>query len=148
MADYTTYPNGEPIARAGGANAAGFPMYTVWEVTLDLAERNLAAADTISSLMSIPANTIIDHAVMEVITALPATTTISIGVNGGTADDPDGLFAIQATSTAGTFLGAGALVAVGAAHFDTLGYDVDLLLNTAAASTGKIKVMLSGVCFG
>jgi hypothetical protein len=77
MATYNTYPDGRPILKAGGGNAAGFPMVTVLEGLFDAYKRNLVAADIVQ-LIQIPKGTLVHAVGYEIITA-DAGQTIHLG---------------------------------------------------------------------
>jgi hypothetical protein len=80
--NYTTYDNGDPVARSGGSNAASFPMRHTIENVFDASRRTMAETDTMD-LMVIPPNTIVEGVFYEVLEA-QATGTLNIG-DGGSA---------------------------------------------------------------
>jgi hypothetical protein len=143
MANYNTYPNGEPIKRSGGANAASYPAHTSWVQTFDFSERTLGIGDTILEFMDLPANTLVQAVTMEVLTALPATCTVSIG-HVGTTTVAAGFVSAGVASAPDTILGGGASIGL----HDKAASMVTLLLNTAAAGSGKIRLTVAGVCLG
>lgn len=141
MADYTTTAKGEPLKRSGGANAAGFPQYTVWENTFDAAERNLADADTVSKFLAIPKNTLVQSVFLEVLTPEDTVT-----VDVGDAADPNGWVAAQAVSSAGMFKGGGAYAAADKLY--TADTDISFAVAAAAATVLKFRVVVVGVNVG
>tara|TARA_R110002049_G_scaffold61446_1_gene163661 strand:+ start:7848 stop:8300 length:453 start_codon:yes stop_codon:yes gene_type:complete len=150
MTLYANTAKGEPWARRGGANAAGFPQYTVWENTFDAAERNLAEDDGVDPLIVIPANTLVQGVFVEVLTP-EASTTIDVG----DTTDPNGFVAAQSGAVAGMFAGGGAYIA---ADTDTTALqipklytadtDLQAVVAGAAATVLRFRVVVVGVNLG
>lgn len=140
MADYTTYPNGEPIGRAGGANAASMPAFTVFENTLDFSERNLAATDTVSEFLKIPAGSYVLGVAVDVLVADANAATMDVG----DATDPNGYVAAVAVNATGKTAGAGAYLDNVGAYVTPQYYTADtwlqLTIAAAGVSTGKVRV--------
>lgn len=105
MATFTTDTTGASLALGNGANAAGFPAQTVIVATFDAAKRGLAAGDT-AEIFTVPANTIINNVVADVLTVDDATHVYNVG----TLTDPDGFVVGDAADATGKTVGAGALV--------------------------------------
>lgn len=105
MADFTTYPNGEPIGRAGGSNAASYPAVTVFENTYDCADGPVTAADVCTEFLLIPAGSYVLGVAVCVLTG-----EASVTIDVGDATDPNGFVAAQSAATAGKFAGAGAYI--------------------------------------
>lgn len=150
MADFTTTAKGEPLKRSGGANAAGYPQYTVWENTFDATERGLAIADTVSEFLTIPANTLVHGVFLEVITPEAAVT-----VDVGDAGDPNGYVAAQTAAAAGMFQGGGAYIAADTdvtaqeiPQLYTAETDISFAVAGAAATVLKFRVVVVGVNLG
>lgn len=103
MTDFTTYVDHTPITRSGGANAAGYPMVTVFENTFYAAQRHLEAGDT-AEVLKLPAGSYVLGVFVHVLTPeSTATTTINIG-----DDDGDTTWATAAgVSAEGRIKGAG-----------------------------------------
>lgn len=102
MANFTTYANGDVIARGSGSNAAGYPAVTMFEGVYDASRRNLAAGDTVE-LINLPARSFVHKVFYQVLTG-DATQTLNVG----DATDPDGYVAAADVATAGnTGVGAG-----------------------------------------
>jgi len=58
MATYTKYANGTVVTASGGANAAGFPAFTVFENTVDFTKVSTPLAiNDVVQVISIPAGT-------------------------------------------------------------------------------------------
>lgn len=130
MATYTTYTDGTVIAAGSGGNYAGSPCRTVLTGIYDATRRNTTAADVVE-VLNIPAGTLIESVILEVITIeATATPTISVGDGNGTSSWVSG----ASTATAAKILGAGAYVVAGGKFYaaaDTL----DLLLPAGDAAT-------------
>lgn len=105
MADFTTFPNGEPIGRGAGANAASYPAFTVFEHTYDAKEGNVTNGDVCTEFIKLPAGSFVLGAQIDVLEAEAAVT-----VAVGDATDPDGYVAAQSMAAVGKFVGAGAYV--------------------------------------
>lgn len=138
MADYNEYPNGEPIGRGAGANAPSLPAFTVFEHTLDTAERNLGIGDTVTEFIKLPAGSFVLGAAITVLTA-QATVTVDVG----DSTDPNGFIAAQSTAATGRFAGAGALLVatVAPSYYDADEW-VGITIGGAAAATAKFRVAL------
>lgn len=139
MADFTTYPNGEPIGRGSGANAASLPAFTVYEHTYDGGYATVTAADVCTEFIKIPAGSYV-LAVQFTVQETQASGTVSVG----DASDPDGYVAAQSLAVAGRFAGGGAYVDnVGAMPTPTY-YATETWLqftvNTTDLTTGKFRV--------
>lgn len=141
MADYVNDAKGNPLKRSGGANAAGFPQYTVWENTFESASRNLLAADTVSEFLTIPANTMVQGVYLEVLEGEAAVT-----VDVGDLADPDGWVALQSAAVAGVFAGGGAYAAAGKLYTDET--DLSFAVAGAAATVVRFRVVVVGVNLG
>jgi hypothetical protein len=104
MTDFTTYMDHTPVVRSGGANAAGYPMVTVFENTFYAAKRPLAAEDTVE-LLKVPAGSYVLGVFVHVLTPeSTAATTLDVGDGAG-----DTTWATAAAvSAAGRIKGAGA----------------------------------------
>lgn len=130
MATYTTYTDGSTIAAGSGGSYAGSPCRTVLTGVYDATRRNTTAADVIE-VLRIPAGTVVENVVLEVVTIeASATPTIAVGDGSGTSS----WVGATTTATAGKTLGAGAYVAAGGKFYaaaDTL----DLLIPTGDAAT-------------
>jgi hypothetical protein len=103
MADFTTYPNGEPIGRASGANAASLPAFTVYQNDFDAADRIVTNGDVCTEFVKIPAGSYVLGVQVNVLTPEAAVT-----VDVGDVTDPNGYVAAQSAAVAGRFAGAGA----------------------------------------
>lgn len=140
MADYTSYPNGEPIKRAGGANAASLPGFSVYENTLNFAERNLAIGDTVSEFLTIPSGSMVMGVMVEVIVADANAATLDVG----DVTDPNGYAAAVALNTAAKSAGAGAYLDTAGAKPTPVFYadatDLSLTIGGANANTGTVRV--------
>lgn len=141
MADYTTYSDGAPVARASGSNAAGFPAVTVFETEFDASRRSLVATDTVE-VMNIPKGAFVQKVVVEVANGEAGQT-----INVGDAADPDGYVAAGAVATTGTrVIGAGAFAS---GKFYTA--DSKLIIQvpaTMAYNTLRVKIKAAVIAFG
>ena len=150
MTDFVNNAKGDPLKRSGGANAAGFPQYTVWENTFDAAERNMEIADTVSEFLTIPRNTLVHGVFIEVLTPEG-----SVTVDVGDATDPNGYVAAQSAAAAGLFQGVGAYIAADTdvtaqeiPQLYTVDTDISFAIAGAAASVLKFRVVVVGVNVG
>ena|SRR3990167_1092041 len=113
---FTTYTDGTVVAAASGGNYAGTPVRTVLTGHYDSTRRNMTVDGDTMEVVNIPAGTVIESVVLEVITAeTSATPTINVG--DGT--DPNGWVAGAATDAVAKLLGAGAYVAAGGKLYAT-----------------------------
>lgn len=130
MATYTTYTDGTNIAAGSGGNYAGSPCRTVLTGTYDATRRNTTAADVIE-VLNIPAGTVVENVVLEVITIeATATPTIAVGDGGGTTS----WVGATSTATAAKTLGAGAYVVAGG-KFYAAADTIDLVIPAGDAAT-------------
>lgn len=137
MANFTTYEGGEVIANGNGMNNAGFPSTGVMVAEFDASKRNLAISDTVD-IATIPAGTIVNSVVMEVL-ALDAAS-IAVGGSGGSA-----YVATTVVDTVGeTFLGAGAQIG----ELTTAETQLRLTATVAAADTAKVRVYVDMTVIG
>jgi len=109
---FTTYTNGEVVAAASGGNYAGAPVRTVLTGVYDATRRNMTVDLDTMAVVNIPAGTIIENVVLEI---LSPETTATPTINVGDGTDPNGWVAgVDTSAAAGTkYLGAGAYVAAG-----------------------------------
>lgn len=115
----------------GGADSGSLNCLQVFARVIDFATENLASADHFP-VFSIPANSQVVAGQLEVLTVDAGGGTISMGV-GGTGT---GLLNAQAISSATAVkLTAGGVITTTA---DT----VDLLANTAAITTAKVRITM------
>lgn len=157
-----TYLGGVSTTATAGANAAGFPAFTVFENTIDCSKLSTAAAqnDVIEAL-SIPAGTLIQGVMWEVITVEGASRNFAIG----DGDDTDGFITTTTANSAATGCSALAGAVAGGASdpaSDPLivtGYSagkyysaadtIDILAVTSGGlTTAKIKLKAYGLVFG
>jgi len=133
MATYDVTGPSNAGARPGRFNAGIRTPYLV-ENTIDISAINSDAGTAdgdIIQCLDIPAETLILHAGVEVLTALSSSATIDLGVTGA---DPDRYVDGDSNATGYSVLTATArMVSAGA---DTL----DALIAGAASSAGKIRV--------
>jgi len=121
---FTTYTNGEVVAAASGGSYSGAPCRTVLTGYYDATRRNMTVDGDTMAVLNIPAGTIVENVVLEVITAeATATPTISVGDGNGTSSWVSG----ASTATAAKILGAGAYVAAGGKLYATAD-TLDLLM--------------------
>lgn len=106
MADFTTYPNGEPIGRASGANAPSLPAFTVYQGTYNADEGNVTNGDTCTEFIKIPAGSYVLGVAINVLTAEAAVT-----IDVGDVTDPNGYVVAASAAATGRAAGAGAYVA-------------------------------------
>ena len=137
MAVQTTYNDGTLIAAASGGNHAGSPCRTVITGVYDATRLNVVSGDSIP-VINIPAGTIVENVVLEVVTG-QATVTFAIGLTGGTTD---GYLAATTVATAGTKTAGttGTYIADGVGDLYATADQLDLLVGAATASTCVIKV--------
>lgn len=141
MADYTTYVDGTPVARAAGSNAAGFPTVTVFETEYDASRRPMVATDTME-VMNIPAGAFVQKVVVEAANG-QATQTINVGDE----TDPDGYVAVGAVGTTGArVIGAGAFAS--GKFYPTGGKLVVEVPATMAYTTLRVKIKAAVLAFG
>lgn len=141
MADFDTYPNGEPIGRASGANAASLPGFTVYQNDFDAVDRNVAAADRCVEFIKIPAGSFVLGVAVNVLTP-EASVTIDIG----DPVDPNGYVAAADASVAGRVAGAGALVDTAGAFPSPTFYAVETWLSfTIAGANGTVVAFRASV---
>ena len=140
MADYTTYDNGDPIARSAGSNAASFPMRTTFEVLFDGTRRNMTENEDVE-VMDIPPNTVVESVFYEVVQAEDTgTPTLNIG-----DDDAGTRFFTGAAMTAG---GKG-YAALTADNWHADGNKVVLTVPAGKdVTTLKLRVVLAVTSFG
>jgi len=113
---FTTYTDGEVVAKASGGNYAGAPVRTVLTGYYDSTRRNMTVDGDTMEVVNIPAGTLIESVILEVITAeTSATPTIDVG--DGT--DPNGWVAAASSATIAKLLGAGAYVVAGGKFYAT-----------------------------
>lgn len=137
MANIKNYPNGDPIVRSAGSNAASVPMHVVMESTFEAGRLGSAAiADTIT-VLQIPADTLVTAVLLEVLTP-QATVTLAVGDAG----DPDGWVAAATVDAVGVRLGGGAYAA--APKLYTAATDLNLLVAVAALTTATVRVVVIG----
>lgn len=135
MASQATYTNGEVIAASSGGNYAGTPARTILTGVYDAARLNVVSGDVIP-VVNIPAGTLIENVILEVLTG-QATVTLGLGKTGTTA----GYLAATAVTTAGTKTpGTVASLIVAAGDYISAAGTVDLLVGGATASTVKVRV--------
>lgn len=103
MADFTLYPNGEPIGRAGGANAASYPAVTVFENSYDSGYATVTNGDVCTEFLLIPAGSYVLGVMVDV-----QGTEAAVTLDVGDATDPNGYVAAADLSVAGRVAGAGA----------------------------------------
>lgn len=142
----TTFANdakGNPLVRSAGANAAGFPQYTVWENTFDAADLTTADGDVLDPFIVIPANTIVQDVVVEVITP-----EASVTIDVGDTTDPNGLVAAASAATAGVVRGAGAYLASNASKHFAAETELQCTIAGAAGTVVKFRVAVAGVNLG
>jgi hypothetical protein len=142
MANYTTYSNGDTIANANGANAAGYPATTVMVAEFDASKRNMAIDDT-ADVMTLPEGTVVNSCLLEVITG-----ETDVNVELGTADDPNGFLTSTDCDTAGIKVGTPAAADLGTATVHAGDKPLRVTVITAAADTLKIKVYLDVTIVG
>jgi len=136
MATFNTYDKGDTTI-GGGGNAAGYPGATALVGEFDASRRNLAAADIVE-IITVPAGTIVNSVVYEVITG-DATMTMDVG----DGVDPNGYVAAADVATAGnTGVGGGALaIAVGPGKYYAAADTIDITVPaTKAYDTLRVKV--------
>ena len=140
MPNLVNYPNGDPIARSAGSNAASSPMHFVMVNTLEAARLGSAAiADTIE-MLTIPAGTLVTSVCLEVIDT-EATVTIAVGDD----TDPDGWIEAATVAAAGYRLGGGAYAGNKLYTADT---KLKLLVAAAALTSAKLRLVVTGVSLG
>lgn len=148
MTAYTTYTDGTTIAAGSGGNHAGTPARTVLTGVYDASKRNMVAADT-AAVLNIPAGTIVEKVVLEIITAeATSAQTISVGDSDGTSS---WVSAVNSSAAAGTkYLGAGAYaIATGTSATNGKLYSaadtLDLLVPTSMVTT-TFKCKVHAIC--
>lgn len=113
---FTTYTDGTVVAAGSGGNYAGSPVRTVLTGTYDATRRNMTVDGDTMEVLNIPAGTLIESVILEVITAeTTATPTISVGDGNGTSSWVSG----ASTATIAKLLGAGAYVVAGGKFYAT-----------------------------
>ena len=151
MADIANDSKGNPLVRSAGANAAGFPQYTVWENTFDAAEQiTTADGDVLTPFITIPKNTLVQGVFVEVITPEE-----SVTLDVGDATDPNGYVAAQSAAAAGVFQGGGAYIAADTdttaqeiPQFYTADTAIEVTVAGAAGTVVKFRVIVVGVNVG
>jgi hypothetical protein len=103
MANFTTYANGDVIAKSGGSNAAGLPAVTVFKNNYDVSRGTVTNLDVCTEFLLIPAGSTVLGVQVRVDT-LEAAVTIDVG----DVTDPNGYVAAQSIAVAGRFAGGGA----------------------------------------
>jgi hypothetical protein len=136
MANVTNYASGEVIANRNGMNNAGFPSTGVLVAEYDASKGGAGIGDTVD-IAVLPAGTIVNSAVLEVVTVDGAT--VAVGSAAG-----DAYVAATAAGSAGMTLGAGADLGTLLAAESTL----RLTVSVAAADTLKCKVYLDVTVVG
>ena len=120
-------------ARPGSYSAGVRTPYLV-ENTIDVSQINSdagAAQNDVLQVLDIPAETLILHAVIEVITALSSSVTLDLGITGGDVD-----VCVDGDTNATGYSALTATARPIIASADTL----DVLVLSAASSAGKIRV--------
>lgn len=128
MADFTTYPNGEPIGRGAGANAASYPAFTIFEHTYDSGYATVTSGDVCTQFIKVPAGSFVLGCAVTCLTPEAAVT-----LDVGDATDPNGYVAAQSLAVAGRFAGAGAYVDTAGAMPTPQYYDADTWLQFTIA---------------
>lgn len=133
MATYDVTGVGVAGTRPSRRNPGVRVPYLV-ENTIDISQINAgagAAQNDVLQVLDIPAETLILHAGVEILTALSSSVTLDLGITGGDVDNfVDG----DANATGYSVLTATARPVIASA--DTL----DLLVLSAASSAGKLRV--------
>lgn len=149
MAVVDTYSDGTPIVRAGGDISAGYPDRVFLRNTINMAKTDGAAiADTVE-LITIPAGTVVEDILLEVVLG-EATVTVALGVTG---DDPDGFIEATLIATGAKIRGDGAYLAdvdgdvAKTAYFATETV-ISALVAAAALEAAELKVTVVGYNFG
>lgn len=150
----STYLSGVATTATAGANAAGFPAYTVFENVIDCAKLSTAAAqnDTIEAL-NIPAGTLIQGVMWEVEGVEGAARNFAIGDGDNTAGY------VASTSANSTARGWSALALTegtpntvtgfGAGKYYDAADTIDILAVTSGGLVAaKIRVKAFGIVFG
>ena len=131
MATYNTYDKGDTTI-VGGSNAAGYPGVTALTGEFDSSRRNLAAADVVE-IINIPAGTIVDSVVYEVLVGEAAQT-----LNVGDGAAVGGYVAAATVATTGASgKGGGASLGKYYAAADTIDIEVPA---TKAFTVLKVRV--------
>lgn len=154
MAVRSTYLGGASTTAGAGANAAGFPAYTVFENVVDCSKLSTAAAqnDVIEAL-AIPAGTLIQGVMWEVETVEGAARNFAIGDGSNTAGF------IASTSANSLASGCTALALTegtpntvtgyyGGKYYDTADTIDILAVTSGGLTTAKIRVKAYGLVFG
>ena len=140
MATFNTYDKGDTTI-VGGGNAAGYPGVTALVGEFDASRRNLAAADIVE-IINVPAGTIVNSVVYEVLVG-EATQTLSIG----DATAATGYVAAADVGTTGNSgKGGGALaVAVGPGKYYAAADTIDITVPAGKAYT-VLKIRVTAFC--
>jgi len=142
MATFTTYLDGTPVGRSGGANAASLPAFTVFENTYDSATLPVTSGDSCTEFLKIPAGSWVLGVQITVETA-EATVTVDVG----DSTDPNGFVAAQSTAVAGRFAGVGAYLDTAGAMPTPVYYAADTWLQFtvagANATVAKFRVAVA-----
>jgi hypothetical protein len=154
MAERTLYLGGTTTTATAGANAAGFPAYTVFENVVVCSKLKVAAAqnDVIPAL-SIPAGTLIQGVMWEVERVEGAARNFAVG----DGDDTDGF--VPSTSANSAVTGCTALALTEGGPNTVTGYSagkyygaadtIDILAVTSGGLVNaKIRVKAYGLVFG
>lgn len=153
MTDYTTLADGSSSTAKSGVNAAGFPAPIVIQGEFDATKRTLVQNDTVA-VLAIPAGTLIQGVMWEVVTVEGANRNFAIGEVGV---DTDGWI----TSTTANALARGAtalaltegtpntITGLSSGKFYDSADTIDLLAVTSGGlTTCKIKLKAWGWTFG
>ena len=149
----STYIGGVSTTAGAGANAAGFPAYTVFENVIDFSKLSTAAAQNdVVEALKIPGGTFIQGVMWEVETVEGAARNFAIG-DGDTANGY-----VTTTSANSQARGCSVLTLAEAApptFAFTAGkyYDADdtidiLAVTSGGLTTAKIRVKAFGLVFG
>lgn len=140
MATFSTYEGGEVIANGNGLNNAGFPSTGVLVAEFDASKRNLILANTdVAEIADIPAGTVINSVVVEVVSADAGGATLEI--------DAGATPVANAQAVAATGLTAGAITAP---TLVAAGGKLTVALTAASGNltTAKIRVFMDVTIVG
>ena len=152
MTAYTTYSDGSTITAKGGANAAGFPSWVVFENVFDASKRNLVQND-VAAVLSIPAGTLIMGVHWEVETVEGASRNFAIGdgsdTNGFIETTDGNTLASGATALALTEAAPDTVTGYSAGKYYSAADTLDVLAVTSGGLTAlKLRVKAYGFQFG
>lgn len=154
MTTQTTYTGGQVVTATGGANAAGFPAYTVWENVVDFSKISTALAQNdVVEALSIPAGTFVQGVQWEVETVEGASRNFAVGdgttTNGWITTTTANSLASGCSLLALTEGTPNTVTGYSAGKYYSAADTIDLLAVTSGGlTTCKIRIKAFGITFG